>query len=139
MPEKIRLLKKINKESFGGSENQFRLLMKHVPEEYFKGINLILNDTDFTHIEDIVDGLVRVNRAMMGEVDMVYHAPIFELGSGKNYSIDEVANMFGDDYPKKYLDKRPGEYDVTLADYSFAKDVLNWQPTKDHQWGQANL
>ena len=56
---------------------------------------------DFTHIEDIVDGLVRVNRAMMGEVDMVYHAPIFELGSGKNYSIDEVADMFGDDYPKK--------------------------------------
>ena len=52
MSEKIRLLKKINKESFGGSENQFRLLMKYVPEEYFKGINLILNDTDFTHIEE---------------------------------------------------------------------------------------
>ena len=86
---------------------------------------------DFTHIEDIVDGLVRVNRAMMGEVDMVYHAPIFELGSGKNYSIDEVANMFGDDYPKKYIDKRPGEYDVTLADYSEAKDLLDWKPTKD--------
>ena len=86
---------------------------------------------DFTHIEDIVDGLVRVNRAMMGEVDMVYHAPIFELGSGKNYSIDEVANMFGDDYPKKYIDKRSGEYDVTLADYSEAKDLLDWKPTKD--------
>ena len=86
---------------------------------------------DFTHIEDIVDGLVRVNRAMMGEVDMVYHAPIFELGSGKNYSIDEVADMFGDDYPKKYIDKRSGEYDVTLADYSEAKDLLDWKPTKD--------
>ena len=86
---------------------------------------------DFTHIEDIVDGLVRLNRAMMGEVDMVYHAPIFELGSGKNYSIDEVADMFGDDYPKKYIDKRSGEYDVTLADYSEAKDLLDWKPTKD--------
>ena len=83
---------------------------------------------DFTHIEDITDGLVKVHRAIMGEVDMVYNAPIFELGSGKNYSINEVANMFGEDYPKKYLDKRLGEYDVTLADYSEAKDVLDWSP-----------
>ncbi len=79
---------------------------------------------DFTHIDDIVDGLIRCS-------EQPFRAEIFELGSGKNYSINEVADMFGEDYPKKYLDKRLGEYDVTLADYSKAKDVLDWKPTKD--------
>ena len=86
---------------------------------------------DFTHIDDIVDGLIRINRAMHGEVDMRYAGEIFELGSGKNYSINEVANMFGEKYPKEYIEQRPGEYDVTLADYSFAKDTLGWEPVKD--------
>ena len=79
---------------------------------------------DFTHIDDIVDGLIRCS-------EQPFRAEIFELGSGKNYSINEVADMFGEDYPKKYLDKRLGEYDVTLADYSEAKDILDWKPTKD--------
>ena len=79
---------------------------------------------DFTHIDDIVDGLIRCS-------EQPFRAEIFELGSGKNYSINEVANMFGGDYSKKYLDKRLGEYDVTLADYSEAKDILDWKPTKD--------
>ncbi len=33
-------------ESRGGSENQLRLLFKHVPDENFKNINLILNNSD---------------------------------------------------------------------------------------------
>ena len=79
---------------------------------------------DFTYIDDIVDGLVKCSK-------QPFRAEIFELGRGKNYSMNEIANMFGEDYPKKYLDKRLGEYDVTLADYSEAKDVLDWKPTKD--------
>ena len=39
--------------------------------------------------------------------------------------------MFGDDYPKKYIPKRPGEYDMTLADSSNAKEKLGWNPTKN--------
>ena len=46
MEEKSRILNKINNESFGGSENQMRLLLKHLPDESFKDINLILNNTD---------------------------------------------------------------------------------------------
>ena len=33
----------------------------------------------------------------------------YELGSGVNYSINELANMFGEDYPKEYIDERVGE------------------------------
>ena len=46
MEEKSRILKKINSECFGGSENQLRLLLKYLPDKNFKDINLILNNTD---------------------------------------------------------------------------------------------
>tara|TARA_B100001179_G_C18557420_1_gene388905 strand:- start:236 stop:1192 length:957 start_codon:yes stop_codon:yes gene_type:complete len=49
--EKSRILKKINNESLGGSENQLRLLLKHLPDESFKDINLILNNTNHDLIE----------------------------------------------------------------------------------------
>jgi UDP-glucose 4-epimerase len=83
---------------------------------------------DFTHVEDIVDGLIKVHRAMHGEVDMRYGGAEFEFGSGVNYSINEIANMFGEDYPREYIPARKGEYDVTLADYSKAKLKLGWEP-----------
>ena len=51
MEEKSRILKKINNESFGGSENQLRLLLKHLPDESFKDINLILNKTNHDLLE----------------------------------------------------------------------------------------
>ena len=52
MSEKQRLLKKIKQDGFGGSESQFRLLFKYVPENLFKGINLILNDTNPSLIDE---------------------------------------------------------------------------------------
>ena len=51
MQEKSRILKKINNECFGGSENQMRLLLKYLPDECFKDINLILNNTDQNLLE----------------------------------------------------------------------------------------
>ena len=53
MEEKTRILKKLNNdqsrpvlfsESFGGSENQLRLLLKHLPDKCFENINLILKN-----------------------------------------------------------------------------------------------
>jgi len=49
--EKSRILKKINSECFGGSENQLKLLLKYLPDESFKDINLILNNTDHDLLE----------------------------------------------------------------------------------------
>ncbi len=60
MEEKSRILKKANEDksrpvsfndSFGGSESQFRLLLKHLPDENFKDINLILNSTNYDLLE----------------------------------------------------------------------------------------
>ncbi len=51
MEEKSRIIKKINQECYGGSENQLRLLLKHLPDESFKNINLILNNADHDLLE----------------------------------------------------------------------------------------
>ena len=60
MEEKSRILKKASddksrpvafEDSFGGSESQFRLLLKYLPDESFKDINLILNSTNYDLLE----------------------------------------------------------------------------------------
>jgi UDP-glucose 4-epimerase len=80
---------------------------------------------DFTHVDDIVDGIVRASEEYFKECE------IFELGRGVNFSINEIVDMFGKDCPREYIEQRPGEYDVTLADYSHAQDLLNWKPTRN--------
>ena len=83
---------------------------------------------DFTHVDDIVDGLVRVSRAMHGEVDMRYAGEEFELGRGVNHSMNEVADMFGENYPREYIPARKGEYDRTLCEDKRAHELLDWNP-----------
>ena len=60
MEEKSRIIKKADsdksrpvtfKDSFGGSENQLRLLLKHLSDESFKDINLILNNANDSLVE----------------------------------------------------------------------------------------
>ena len=85
---------------------------------------------DFTHVEDIVDGLVRVSNAMNGEVDMRYAGEVFELGNSNNYSINELVDAFGD-YPRQYIEARPGEMRNTLNTDTKAKELLGWKPKND--------
>ena len=77
---------------------------------------------DFTHVDDIVDGLYRC-------AEKEFKAEIFELGRGKNFSINEIANLYGSDI--KYIPARNGEYQVTLCDYSKAEQMLGWVPTRN--------
>jgi len=86
---------------------------------------------DFTYVGDIVDGIVKSMEAMHGAVDMKYTAESFELGRGKNYSINEIAAAFGEDYPTKYIEKWPGEVRETLNTDTKAREVLDWNPTVD--------
>ena len=60
MKEKSRILKKVDddrsrpvsfNDSFGGGDNQLRFLLKYLPDESFKDINLILNSTNHDLIE----------------------------------------------------------------------------------------
>ena len=80
---------------------------------------------DFTHVGDIVDGLIRCSQ----HIDIV-SGEEFELGNGKNYSINELADAFGD-YPREYLPERPGEMRETLNTDDEAKNKLGWIPKGD--------
>jgi UDP-glucose 4-epimerase len=79
---------------------------------------------DFTHVEDIVDCLVECYGLNQGFNE-------FELGRGKNYSINEIADAFGKDYPRKYELGLPGEMRDTLCTDTRAKDLFGWKPTRD--------
>ena len=80
---------------------------------------------DFTYVGDIVDGLIRASQYKSDSL-----SEEFELGNGKNYSINELAEAFGD-YPKEYIDARPGEMRVTLNTDTRAEDLLGWKPKGD--------
>ena len=88
---------------------------------------------DFTHINDIVDGLTKI----MQQKEYGY---IFELGRGKNYSVNEVAEMF--DIKPQYKEEKPGEAKSTLANYEIAKEILGWEPKinlEDYIYEQKKL
>jgi len=76
---------------------------------------------DFTHVEDIVDGLIRV-----AESDEK-HEDAWELGTGTNYSINEVAEMFGN-VKKEYVEDVQGNYRKTLRLNNDAIERLKWNP-----------
>lgn len=75
---------------------------------------------DFTHVEDIVDGLIRI----MHKNAFGY---IFELGRGKNYSVMEVLEMF-EQKEFSFEPNKKGEIESTLCDYYLAKNILDWEP-----------
>ena len=81
---------------------------------------------DFTHVDDIIDAMVKC-------FEQKEYDSIFELGRGKNYSINEVADMFGKwrAEDKIYIDEIPGETRETLCNSILARDILGWTPKKD--------
>ena len=77
---------------------------------------------DFTHVDDIVDALVLIMQKQTYGFE-------FELGRGKNYSVNEVLQMFYQ--TADYLPARPGEALTTLNTDSTAKEILGWNPSRN--------
>ena len=78
---------------------------------------------DFTHVDDIVSGLFELGNRDWSSTD---EPLIFSLGTGKNYSINELANMFGGQ--KINIPSRPGEAKITLADPGLMMEKTGWKP-----------
>lgn len=74
---------------------------------------------DFTYVKDVV----RANILAMRSAKAVGHC--INIGSGKNYSVNEVAKMI--DKKHVFIPPRSGESRVTLADNSKAKKLLGWK------------
>ena len=90
---------------------------------------------DFTHVEDIVDGLMRVCNRLTNWTRIFpgwkYTGEEYEFGSGKNYSINEIADAFGDTAKREYIEEMPGEMRETLCTDGKAKKQLGWKPKRD--------
>ena len=106
-------------------EGAYKLVIAVFAEQYKKGIPLtITNDgnqrRDFTYVKDVVEANILAathKEELSGEV--------FNIGNGDNFSVNEVADMFGGE--KNYF-KFVLEPFQTLADNTKAKLILGWRP-----------
>tara|TARA_Y100000004_G_scaffold194953_1_gene260804 strand:+ start:153 stop:989 length:837 start_codon:yes stop_codon:yes gene_type:complete len=74
---------------------------------------------DFTHVDDIVDALIRVQKQQAWGHE-------FELGRGKNYSVNEVAKMLN--INPVYKPAKLGEARTTLNTDKSTQLILGWEP-----------
>ena len=80
---------------------------------------------DFTHIEDTVDGLIRI-----AEYNKVNYE-IWELGTGCHYSINDLYQMFSkknSQLEKRFVSDVSGNYRDSLCMDTKAINILGWKP-----------
>jgi nucleoside-diphosphate-sugar epimerase len=85
---------------------------------------------DSVHVRDVVRANLLASRAD------VTHGEVINIGSGKDYSVNEVAKLIGGEVT--YIEPRI-EPRHTRADITRAKQLLGWEPTISLQEGIAEL
>jgi UDP-glucose 4-epimerase len=73
---------------------------------------------DFTYVGDIVNGLIAASETLCNDE--------YQLGSGKDYSVIEVARMFSDNI--RFIEERPGDRKYGKANIEDTYSKLNWTP-----------
>jgi len=87
---------------------------------------------DFTYVGDVVSANIK---AMERKGDL--KGEVINIGTGTNYSIDEIAEIIGGEIVHE--PQREGEPMETLADVTKAKIYLRWQPIENlKSWLQRN-
>ena len=87
---------------------------------------------DFVHVTDIARGnLLAMDSKSIGTGEVI------NLGTGKSYSILEIAKLIGGPY--MFISKRPGEVFEARADNTKAKKLLLWEPKIALEKGLAML
>lgn len=74
---------------------------------------------DFTHVFDICEGLSKIMDTDIKNID-------WELGTGVNYSINEICDMFGSE--REYLPDRKHNYQETIRKDDSTLIHLKWRP-----------
>jgi UDP-glucose 4-epimerase len=87
---------------------------------------------DFTHVQDVV----RANILAM-ESPRVGQAEVINIGASQPISVNEVARLLGGEVG--YLPARLGEIMHSRADWSRAKEFLEWKPLVSFEEGLAEL
>jgi len=84
---------------------------------------------DFTSVLDVVEANMLATRVDIPEA----FGEVYNIGTGKRYSIIDVARMIGTEWI--HIDGRPGEATDSLADISKSRRVLGYNPTSSlKQW-----
>ena len=107
------------------NKGAYRSVISIFKEQHSKKQPLnIVNDgeqrRDYVHVDDIVNANI-----LCANSTKKLNGDIFNVGTGKSYSVNEVADMFGGEkqYGNKVL-----EPSQTLADNTKAKKILKWEP-----------
>ena len=74
---------------------------------------------DYTHVSDVAE-------ANMCAMMTNYSGIVVNIGTGTNYSVNEVASFISDDTVT--IPERPGEARETLANIKRANNLLDWEP-----------
>jgi UDP-glucose 4-epimerase len=79
---------------------------------------------DFTHVFDIIDGLSKISKTK------IKHQDAWEIGTGVNYTINELFNMFKEKFntTSVYIPDQRGNYRETLRVNDDLIKMLNWEP-----------
>ena len=79
---------------------------------------------DFTHVFDIVNALIKIADSNKK------HEDAWELGTGMNYSVNELFKMFEEKFNCKsiYIPDQKGNYKLTLRENDDTLNELNWKP-----------
>ena len=79
---------------------------------------------DFTHVNDIVDGLIKIGFSDISQDDG------WELGTGNNYSVNELFDMFNQKFNVSSINlpDQPGNYKKTLRKNDDLINLLGWNP-----------
>lgn len=81
---------------------------------------------DFIHVEDVARA--NVIAALSDPIDDV-HGKVYNIGTGKNYSVNEIADMFN--HEKTYIAPRSGETRISLANNQRMRTTFGWSPVHD--------
>ena len=84
---------------------------------------------DFVHVEDVARANYLASIMPLKKDGHDYTGEVFNIGSGKNYSIQEIANAISDN--QIYIPERKGEMDTTLSDITKVGQVIGWKPEID--------
>lgn len=86
---------------------------------------------DFTFVDDVVNAFIEM-------MDTNIKNEIFNVGSGKTYSVNTLINLLGSNKIVK-IPKRPGEPDCTFADISKILKKTKWKPKVSFETGVKRL
>jgi len=91
---------------------------------------------DFTHVSDVVDANMII--ASKHNISPELCGEIYNVGTGTNYSINEVAGFIGG--PIQHITERPGEAYISLASNKKIRDAFGWEPRVSlPEWIDKNL